>query len=320
MKILVTGAAGFIGSHLSERLKNSGHDVIGLDSFTSYYSRELKKLNALDLENAGIQILKLDLARDSLDEAIKNVEVVYHLAAQPGISAGTPFEYYLNNNIVATYKLVEAVKSIPTLKFFINIATSSCYGSDASYPESHEPKPTSHYGVTKLAAEQMVLAYQRDKGFPACSARLFSVYGERERPEKLNPKVILSILDPDYRFPLYEGSEKHLRSYTYVGDIVDGLVSIMKNQEKCFGEIINLGLDSTNTTGEIIKTIEELMGAKAKYDMVSRRPGDQEKTLANINKARKILGYNPTTTPKEGLAKEIEWFKEKVWNKINLYP
>lgn len=319
MKILVTGAAGFIGSHLLERLKSLGHDVFGVDNFNEYYSPELKKLNAADLKEKDIEVTTADLATQDLTEIVKDAEVIFHLAAQPGISATTPFETYMQNNIVATHNLLEAVKNSPSLKMFVNIATSSVYGAHATDDENTAPKPTSYYGVTKLAAEQLVLAYFRDKNLPACSVRPFSVYGERERPEKLYPKLIHSILDPNYKLPFYEGSESHLRSYTYVGDIVDGFVLILNNLEKCKGEIFNFGIDSTITTGEGIKIVEEIMGAKAKLDIKPKRPGDQKETSANITKARTILGYNPSTTPREGLKKEVEWYKEKIWQKVNLY-
>jgi len=301
MKIVVTGAAGFIGSHLSERLKGLGHNVIGVDSFNNYYTPELKKLNATDLEEKGISIEKRDLVTDDVS----------------GILQTTPFEHYLNNNFIATHRLIEAVRTAGTKKF-INIATSSIYGAHATEDETTAPKPTSNYGVTKLAAEQLALSNFRDKGFPAVSTRLFSVYGERERPEKLYPKLIDAILN-DKSFPLYQGSEEHLRSYTYVGDIIDGLVLILQNFDKCTGEIFNLGTDQAITTGEGIKIVEDILGKKAVLDIKPKRPGDQKETHANIDKARRILGYNPSTTPQEGLKKEVDWFKEKIWKKIDLY-
>jgi nucleoside-diphosphate-sugar epimerase len=318
MKILVTGAAGFIGSHLSERLVDLGHEVIGIDNFSPYYSVDLKRLNAQDLANKGIKIHELDISEDDLTSAVDGIEAVFHFAAQPGISATTPFSVFLKNNVVATENLYQAVKDLPDFKIFVNISTSSVYGINATDDENTPPKPTSHYGVTKLAAEQLILAYQRDTGFPACSTRLFSIYGERERPDKLYPKVIDSILN-NRPFPFYEGSEKHLRSFTYVGDIVDGFVSILNNYEKCIGEIFNLGFDSAITVGEGLKIIEDYLGKKAIYDIKPPRPGDQLETRATINKARRILGYNPITTPEEGLKKEVDWFKEKIWKKINLF-
>jgi nucleoside-diphosphate-sugar epimerase len=311
MKILVTGAAGFIGSHLSERLADMNHEVVGIDAFTPYYNRALKELNAEDIKSKGVILLEKNLASDDLIEYMDEVEVIFHLAAQPGISASTPFEDYLKNNIIATHRLLEAAQEASELKFFVNIATSSVYGKDATKTEEAAPEPSSSYGVTKLAAEQMVLAANRDRDFPACSMRLFSVYGERERPEKLYPRVYRSIFT-DEKFPFYEGSENHIRSYTYVGDIVDGLVKVLDNFEACSGEIFNIGLDKTMTTGDAIKTVEKVAGKKCKFERKAKRPGDQKVTSAKIDKARKILGYNPTTEPEEGFRKTIEWYKEKI--------
>lgn len=316
MSILVTGAAGFIGSHLAERLAEMGHDVRGLDCFTDYYARALKELNAKQVREKGVEFLPLDLAEDDLAPAVQDVEFIYHLAAQPGISATTAFETYVRNNITATYRLTQAAKQSPALKGFINISTSSVYGADATGDETTECKPTSYYGVTKLAAEQLVLAYARDQEFPACSLRLFSVYGPRERPEKLYPKLIRCILE-DRVFPLFEGSERHLRSYTYVGDIVDGFVAVLGNWDKCIGEIFNTGTDISITTGEGIRTVEEIIGKPAKIAVKPKRPGDQLRTHANIEKARRLLDYNPTTTVRDGLEKVVEWYTQHIHGRID---
>jgi UDP-glucuronate 4-epimerase len=319
MNILVTGAAGFIGSHLSERLAALGHRVRGIDCLTDYYTRELKALNVRQVKEAGVEFLPLDLAEDDLSPAVRDVEVVYHLAAQPGISATTGFDTYLRNNFIATYRLAEALRESPALRGFINISTSSVYGADATGDETTEPRPTSYYGVTKLAAEQLVLSYARDRGFPACSMRLFSVYGPRERPEKLYPYLIGCILE-DREFSLYAGSEQHLRSYTYVGDSVEGLVSALDNFDRCAGEIFNIGTDAAITTGEGIKIVEDIIGKPAKLAIRPKRPGDQLRTHANIEKARRLLGYHPTTAPAQGLAKEVAWYRQHILGKINLWP
>ena len=316
MKILVTGAAGFIGSHLSERLLAMGHQVVGLDCFTDYYARSLKDLNARDVKSAGGHFLALDLAVDDLTPAVSGCHFVFHLAAQPGISATTPYEQYLRNNLTATHRLLMAARRSDTLLGFINIATSSVYGADATRDEDTAPEPTSDYGVTKLAAEQLVLSHARDEGFPATSLRLFSVYGPRERPEKLYPKLIKAMLE-GHSFPLFEGSEKHLRSFTYVGDIVDGLVAAMQRMDACVGEVFNIGSDSAITTGEGIRIVEEIIGHPAIFERMPKRPGDQLRTHADIAKARQVLEYNPTTTPRDGLAKEVSWYRDQIHGQID---
>lgn len=318
MKILVTGAAGFIGSHLCERLVALGHEVRGIDCLTDYYSITLKMLNKSQIQARGVEFLPLDLATDHLSPAVQDTEFVYHVAAQPGISATTPFDMYLRNNLIATHRLLEAARRSASLRGFINISTSSVYGQDATGDESTEPKPTSYYGVTKLAAEQLVLAFSREHGFPACSLRLFSVYGPRERPEKLYPRLIGAILE-DREFALYEGSEHHLRSFTYVEDIIDGLVAVLDAFDRCVGEVLNIGTNVSITTGEGIRIVEEIIGRRAKITTKPRRPGDQLRTQAHIEKARRLLKYNPTTMPRDGLEKEVDWYRQHILGKINLW-
>lgn len=316
MKILVTGAAGFIGSHLSEALVEKGHEVVALDAFTDYYSRALKTLNAQAIRQKGVRLRELDLVESNLDEILDGVEVIYHFAAQPGISATTSLEKYVRNNIYATDRLVRASAKADSLKCFINIATSSVYGAHATDPEDCAPKPTSYYGVSKLAAEQIALARYRTHNFPACSLRLFSVYGERERPEKLYPKLIRAILE-DHEFPLYEGSKKHSRSFTYVADIVQGCCAVLDKMEQCIGEIFNIGSDIEITTGDGIAIVEDILGKKARFAMRPPREGDQLRTHANIDKARSILGYAPVTHPEQGLRREVEWYQNTVFGKVD---
>lgn len=316
MRILVTGAAGFIGSHLCEALAEAGHSVVGLDAFTDYYSRELKDLNAEAVRAGGAELVEADLVDSDLSTVLDGVEVVYHCAAQPGINDTTPFDDYLRNNLLATRRLAESLFDSPSLRCFANVATSSVYGRNATDSEQTPPKPTSYYGVTKLAAEQLVLAYQREKGFPACSLRLFSVYGPRERPEKLYPKLIHSLLS-ETPFPLYEGSREHSRSFTYVDDITRGFMAVLDHIEDCLGEIFNIGSDVEITTGRGIEIVEEIVGRKTIVDPRPKRTGDQLRTHADIGKARRVLGYDPQTRPEEGLRREVEWYRNEIFERVD---
>jgi UDP-glucuronate 4-epimerase len=282
MRILVTGAAGFIASHLCEKLVDLGHNIF-----------------------------RIDLNSNLSDVFEKPYDYIYHLAAQPGISADTTLEEYIQNNIYATQNLLEAVLAFnPNLKSFVNIATSSVYGIEATVNETVPAQPVSFYGTTKLAAEQLVLGLQRLGKLKACSIRLYSVFGPRERPEKLYTKLIENLYN-NQPFPLFEGSVKHERSFTYVGDIVEGLVAIIGKDKEVDGEIINLGTDEINTTQEGINAVEEIMHKKLIIDHKPPRKGDQQKTAAVIDKAKKILGYSPKVSLKQGLEEQVKWYKEK---------
>jgi UDP-glucuronate 4-epimerase len=310
MKILVTGVVGFIGSHTAERLQALGHEVVGLDNFSEYYDIELKKINAKAIEKKGIKILKVDLRQDNLASVLPDdVNYIFHYAAQPGISTTSTFEDYFSNNIIATKNLIDYALELPNLKLFANIATSSIYGLEATYPEDVAPKPASHYGVTKLAAEQLVLQKSREKQMMSCSLRLYSVIGPRERPEKMYTKLIDLGLKGE-AFPLFEGSDKHLRSFTYVGDIVDGVVSVIGKEDTVNGEIINLGTEVEHTTQDGINAVEEVLGTTIKINVIAKRAGDQLRTKANIDKARLLLNYNPQTTLLESVKHQVNWYKE----------
>ena len=309
MKVLVTGAAGFIGSHTAQRLKSLGHQVQAIDNFSSYYDVALKELNAKSLSEKGITVEKVDLRKDDLSKVIKeDIDYIFHFAAQPGISTTSTFDDYFSNNFFATQRLLDLFETFTKKPFFVNIATSSIYGLNAIMTEDEAPKPASWYGVTKLAAEQLVLAYSRRGLLKGTSFRLYSVYGPRERPDKLYTRLIDCGLN-NKPFPLYEGSEKHLRSFTYVQDIVDGIVSVIGNEAVCNGEIFNLGTEEENTTATGIATVEEILGTKINIENKPARPGDQSRTCANIDKARKLLNYNPQTSLKVGLEEQVKWFR-----------
>jgi nucleoside-diphosphate-sugar epimerase len=310
MKFLITGAAGFIGSHTAERLSDMGYDVIAIDNFSDYYDVSLKKLNASELAKKGIDVQKVDLRSDDLSRIItEEISHIFHFAAQPGISISSSFEDYLGNNFMATQRMLNQIEKLTSKPFFVNIATSSIYGLEATLTEDQAPLPASWYGVTKLAAEQLVLAYSRRGLLQSCSLRLYSVYGPRERPDKLYTRLIDCGLN-NKPFPLYEGSLKHLRSFTYVQDIVDGIVSVLGKEQICNGEIFNLGTEQENTTATGIDIVEDILQTKIQLKSMPARPGDQSRTKANIDKARRLLDYHPTTGLREGLQAQVDWFKK----------
>lgn len=310
MKILVTGCAGFIGSHLAEKLVADGHEVVGIDNFNTYYDVDLKRLNAKQITEAGVKVIEGNL-NDDLEALLPNdFDYVYHFAAQPGISDATTLDEYVTNNIFATQNLLNFITNHnKPLRSFINIATSSIYGKEATLTEDQVAKPISYYGTTKLAAEQLALGLERKGKLNACSFRLYSVYGPRERPEKLYTKLIKSIFE-NTSFPLYKGSLAHSRSFTYVGDIVSGLSSCIGKEELLNGEIINLGSDKEYTTADGVALVEETIGKKANLQEMPPRDGDQLRTTAIIDKARKLLGYEPKTSFAEGIKAQVEWYKK----------
>lgn len=310
MKVLITGAAGFIGSHAAEFFQQKGLQVTGIDNFSSYYDVALKELNAEALRNKGVHVHKMDLREDfDYQELSTDFDFIVHFAAQPGISTTSTFEDYCSNNIVATQNLLKFAHRNHNLKHFFNISTSSVYGLEAMFPETVAPKPASWYGVSKLAGEQLVMAESIGQNIQASSLRLFSVYGPRERPEKLYTRLIACALKNE-PFPVFEGSERHLRSFTYVGDIVEGIYQALERYEELDGEIINLGAEEEYQTQEGIRFVEELLGQKVKLKTVPKRPGDQFRTLANIEKAKRLLGYQPVTSLQAGLRLQINWYQE----------
>ncbi len=309
MNVLVTGAAGFIGSHFAEQIAALGFNVIGLDNFSDYYSKDLKEKNARDLKSKGIKVIRFDLCDEGLSNVIQNeIHYIFHFAGQPGISAKSTFESYFQNNFIATNNLLNFALAQKELKLFVNLSTSSVYGKYATLAEEDEIKPVSDYGVTKLAAEQLVLSKSRSNLLKACSVRLFSVYGPRERPDKLFTKLIDCAIK-DKKFPLFEGSTSHIRSFTFVGDIIEGILGVIGKETICNGQIFNIGSENEHTTQEGIENIEKITGKKIVFEHLPKRPGDQLRTSANIEKARKLLGYDPKTSFYEGLEKQTEWYK-----------
>jgi nucleoside-diphosphate-sugar epimerase len=304
MKCLVTGAAGFIGSHLCEQLLRAGHTVVGLDAFIPFYPRVAKERNlTLARANARFTFHELDLRTDALTTLFEGVEAVFHLAAMPGLSRSwTDFDLYESCNLVATQRLLEAVRALPTLKQFVLASTSSVYGRYGSGDEALPARPISPYGVTKLAAENLGWAYAEAHGLPLVILRYFSVYGPRQRPDMGYHRFIRALLHGQPVTVCGDGLQ--IRGNTYVDDCVAATMAALDARA---GEIYNVGGGETASVWEVLGKLEKIIGCQAVVRREPARPGDQRFTGADTGKLFRHLGWQPRVGLDEGLARQVAW-------------
>ena len=307
MRYLVTGAAGFIGSHLVERLLALGHEVVGVDAFIPYYPKQLKERNLTDaLKNPRFRFLSRDLRSDDLRETVDNVDVIFHLAAMPGLVASwTDFDLYLSCNVTATQRLLEAVKGSTSLKRFIYGSTSSVYGKFASGDETMPTKPVSPYGVTKLAGEQLAKAYLETFGTPVVTLRFFSVYGPRQRPDMAYNIFIKALLNGS-PISVY-GDGQQVRGNTFVADCVEAVIAA---EQATIGENYNIGGGEMVSVLDVLKKLESITGKKFSIKTEPARAGDQRHTFADTTKLRRHLSWQPKTSLDDGLAKQFRWQRD----------
>ncbi len=309
MKCLVTGAAGFIGSHLCERLLQAGHAVRGIDAFIPYYPRAVKEANLAAVRaQRGFEFRAADLRTDPLDELVEGVEAVFHLAAMPGLPRSwTDFDLYEGCNVTGTQRLLEAVRGRPSLKRFVYASTSSVYGRFASGDETLPPRPISPYGVTKLAAENLCRAYAEEQGLPLVVLRYFSVYGPRQRPDMGYHKFVAALLagQPITVF----GDGQQVRGNTYVADCVEATALAA---EALPGETYNVGGGEAVALWDVIRKLEALTGRRAEVLRQPPRSGDQRSTFADTTKLTRHLGWRPRVGLDEGLARQVEWQKRAL--------
>jgi nucleoside-diphosphate-sugar epimerase len=304
MHAIVTGAAGFIGSHLCAHLLDQGDTVLGLDCLTDYYDRRRKETNLAALRDRnGFSEQRIDLTSYDLGSVFAKADVIYHLAGQPGVrgSWGQDFTPYVNRNIVATQRVLEAALDLSPWKV-VYASSSSVYGLAESYPTHEEmrPLPVSPYGVTKLAAEHLCELYRTTSGVPTVSLRLFTVFGPRQRPDMAFSRLVDAALH-DETFLLY-GDGEQSRDFTYVEDVV---VAMRKAALSPWTGVANIGGGSQTTMNEVIATVRQLAGPFEVVQLAAQR-GDVRHTAADITVAQEAFGYEPKVRLREGLARMVE--------------
>jgi nucleoside-diphosphate-sugar epimerase len=305
VRALVTGAAGFIGSHLSEALAAEGHEVVGVDSFTDYYDPERKHENA-----QALHVLEADLVTADLDALLEGVEGVFHLAGQPGVRAsfGPGFELYVERNVHASGRLFEAAARRGVRVVYAS--SSSVYGDAETYPtrEDTAPRPISPYGVTKLCVEQLAYAHARVTGLEAVGLRYFTVYGPRQRPDMAFTPLLEALADGT-TFRLF-GDGSASRSFTFVGDAVAGTLAVMERGRP--GEIYNVGGGEEATMADAIALAESIAGRTLALERHGAAAGDVRRTRADVGKAARELGWAPATPLVEGLRAQWAWVAARV--------
>ena len=310
MQVLITGVAGFIGSHLAERLINDGVHVIGVDSFLDYYPRVLKEDNLKRvIQRSEFKFIEGDIADLDLNAIVSDVDAVFHQAALAGVRAswGTGFGEYVRNNILGTQLLLEASKD-KNLKKFVYASSSSVYGDAAEYPvrEDSPLKPVSPYGVSKLAGEHLSSLYFKGYDVPTVSLRYFTVYGPRQRPDMAFHKFLRAAAKGG-EIEVY-GTGEQTRDFTFISDAVEANVLALRSGRP--GEIYNIGGGSRIKLTEAINIIQEISGNTAKIKHTGAQRGDAKHTFADTSKAREQLSYAPAIGIREGILKQYNWLEE----------
>lgn len=307
-RVVVTGAAGFIGSTLVDLLLAEGHSVIGVDSFTDYYDPLAKRANiASALTNDRFELLEGDLVTLDLPALFDDVSIVWHLAGQPGVrmSWSDGFDLYTLRNITATQRVLEAAKTAGVERV-VYASSSSVYGNAERFPtlESDRPEPFSPYGVTKLAGEHMCCLYAANWAIPTVSLRYFTVYGPRQRPDMATHRLINAAFDQEL-FPMFgDGSQE--RSFTYVGDVVKAtyLAGITPDVEP--GTVLNAAGSELCTLAHLIELVGDAVGTPVPIDHRPAQPGDAQKTGGSTVLIEKVLGWSPVVPLAEGIAAQVE--------------
>ena len=315
-KILLTGFAGFIGSHLTEKLLSEEHEVIGIDDFNDYYDPKIKERNISGFKNHKNFVFNKGDIRDKkfIDEIFSKCkpDIVIHLAARAGVRPSLKLPLlYEEVNVLGTLNLLEAAKNNDCQKFIFG-SSSSVYGECKNTPFKEtelDLKPISPYGVSKLTGEKYCSAYHHLYKLPIICLRFFTVYGPRQRPDLAIYKFT-KLIDEGKPIPVF-GDGQYKRDFTYITEIIDGIMGAIKYNKSSF-EIFNLGESHTTSVVDLIKLLENTIGKKAKVDWQEAQAGDVPLTYADVSKAEQFLGYRPRTAPEEGIKKFVEWYRSNL--------
>lgn len=318
-RALVTGCAGFIGSHLCERLLAGGFEVVGVDCFTDYYPRALKEDNLSTLRDDGrFTLHEVDLSRDSLERAFEGVDIVYHLAAQPGVrlSFGDGFEQYARHNLLATQRVFEAITEADPDRPCVYASSSSVYGNSRHFPivERSTRAPVSPYGLTKLATEELARVYARTSGLRAVGMRYFTVYGPRQRPDMAFARFLAAALDG---LPLTVlGDGRQIRDFTYVSDAVDATMAAAARGRP--GSVYNVGGGIQVPLIEAIRRLGDLLGRPIEVRHLPDARGDVRRTCSDGRSATRELGFTPKVRFGAGLERQVRWTLQRAGPEASL--
>ena len=310
MKVVVTGAAGFIGSHLTERLLREGHEVTGIDAFVDYYPRAVKERNLAHCRaQPAFRLVEGALQDLDLRPLFDGARAVFHLAAQAGVRAswGREFELYTGHNVLATQRLLEAAVEAGTPRV-VYASSSSVYGDASEMPlrEDSACHPMSPYGVTKLAAEHLGRLYERNHGLPVVSLRYFTVYGPRQRPDMAFHRFLKAARDGE-TMRVY-GDGRQTRDFTYIEDIVGATRAAADSGRP--GCVYNVGGGERVSVNQVLEMVEQVTGRKPRVAREEPQKGDVRDTSADTAAASRDLGFRSTVSLREGLAREWAWIQE----------
>lgn len=304
--VLVTGAAGFIGHHTARRLLDLGHHVIGVDSFTPYYDREIKEVNVRALRSdPRFRLLETDVTDPAVAKELRGCRALIHLAAQPGVrDSWDDFDRYVDLNVRATKRLLDAARAAAMVRVVV-ASSSSVYGNAPAYPtgEEHPTQPVSPYGITKLATERLAVTYADQLGLPTVSMRYFTVYGPGQRPDMAIHRLIAAA-DTGDPFPMF-GDGNQIRDFTYVADVADANCRAALLPDVPPGTVLNVCGGAPVTLRDVIEAVEEAAGVSVRIELRPASPGDVRRTGGSAHRIESMLGWCPTYSLHEGITAQV---------------